>query len=104
MEFELDLTQQVVLATSGSDGTITVPVDKPTNLGLGPQNAGSYWFLSIAGTPVYANESATATSANAVLPVGMSPRPWRLAPGKVLHFLATLGTGTVSIIRARIVN
>ena len=98
--FELDLTGQLVIAASSVDASVTIPVSKPINLGQSPRASSDlYWQIMIGGNPCYLNVGAAATNANVCAPVGYMPQPMRLAPGQVLHALASTSTAIVSLIR-----
>lgn len=98
--FELDLTEQLVITTSSSDASVTVPVPKPLGLGSNPRaSADIYWQIMVSGNPAYINVNAAATSANASFPVGYCSLPMRLPPGTVVHALENGGAGTVSLVR-----
>ena len=97
-----DFTNIVTVATTTTDATITVPnTNGATALSTTPNDGGSFWYLSVVGAPVYINYNSPATSANACVPVGMTVDPIRIPPNTVMHFVTTIGSGTVSIIRGR---
>jgi hypothetical protein len=102
-EFTLDPSQQVTVATGPADATLTVPVDSNLDAVNNPNNVGSFWFLCVDGAAVAINFNAPAVyGSQATLQQGSYlTHPLRLAPGSVLHFVTSGGTGTVSIIRAR---
>ena len=90
-----------ILATTGSDGTITVPTPLPLNLGLNPARIGSLWLLSVAENSVYVNQGATADNTCVLHPVGRDDTPKHFLPGTVLHFVSGPdGDGVVSLIPA----
>jgi hypothetical protein len=97
--FEIDWSEQLVIATSASDASVTIPVPKPIGLGSNPRaSADVYWLMMVSGNPAYININAVATSANASMPVG-TVLPLRYPPGTVVHALENGGAGTVSLVR-----
>jgi hypothetical protein len=98
--FEIDWSEQLVIATSSSDASVTIPVPKPIGLGSNPRaSADVYWIIMVSGSPAYININAAATSANASMPVGIMTMPFRLPPGTVVHALENGGAGIVSLVR-----
>jgi hypothetical protein len=99
--FTPDFTTTVVIATSGTDASGTIPAQG--NSGQMTDQS-SWWYFVVAGEPAYINTGAAATSANALIPVTSTfpHQPIRLAPGLVVHALASTGTGQVSFIKARV--
>ena len=99
--FSLDLKTQVTCLTGAADQTIQVPAQDTK---ITQQEPASWWFLMVTGVPVWAAQDTAALAditQNAIIPVGLWPVPVRFPPGVVLHFLATSGAGSVSIVRAR---
>jgi hypothetical protein len=104
LPYKLDPSQQLVLAVTSTDGTLTVPQTTKADAINNPGNTGSEWFLSVDGNPVAINVGAPAVFAsNAILEVGLfSNWPIYLEPGAALHFIcASSKTAVVSLIRAR---
>jgi hypothetical protein len=102
--FTIDFGQQV--AASGATGTgaavsITVPARNPAlqaTIAIAADPT-SYWWLSIAGTGVFISHNQN-TPGVVPIPAGIYG-PFRFNPGEVLWVLATTGSGTAGIIRAR---
>lgn len=106
-DFYLDLSQQVIVATTTSDASLTVPIDTPIAQAAGQAHSsgGSWWILAVQGADTYLNVGAAATSANFLAPSGwVTARPYRFPPGTVIHALAKTGTGQISIMRCRQVD
>lgn len=102
--FLFDLSSQVVCATSTVDASLTVPQDPQMQLSVSSvaKNLGSLYFVGVAGSSCYLNIGAAATSANILMPIGVTNTPWYLTPGTVIHALTPSSTGQLWIVRARI--
>jgi hypothetical protein len=106
-DYFIDFTQQLVIATSTSDASVTIPVDTPISQAAGQAHSsgGSWWLIAVADQDTYLNVGAAATSANFLAPAGwVAAQPYRFAPGTVLHALAKSSTGQVSLVRCRQVD
>jgi len=100
--FRIDWKTQVIIATSTSDASATIPNDTVGN--FPNTNFGSWWLMGVSGTPAYINAGAAATSANALHPVGRDDTPKWIPPGTVMHALTATGTGQVFFIRCYLTN
>lgn len=103
----MDLASQVSITggTSTADAYLTVPADanlaSSLNTAAAARSHMSLWYIAVGGVPCYVNAGAVATTANAQLPVGLVG-PLELPVGTVIHAITAAGTGTLSIIRARL--
>ncbi len=85
--YRVDFTSQLVINTSTTDSSVQVPTNPPLNV----QNSnvkGSWWIVTVAGTPAYINANAAATSSNILFPIGTFGPVW-IDQGVTVHALAS---------------
>jgi len=92
----------VVIATSSTDASATVPVEP---LGSFPSTKfGSWWIIGVSGQPAYINVGAAATTSNISFPIGVYMEPLWFPPGTVLHAITAAGSGQVWLVRCYLAN
>ena len=102
--YEPDFTKTYNFATSSSDNSVTVANDLPSKeVFATDQPTGSLYYVSVTGAQVWIayNTTAVASTTFASMPIGMTPKPWRIPPGTVVHAITSSGTGQLSLIRAK---
>lgn len=105
-EFEPDLAiTPLVITTSGTDASVTIPNDLPGGLSPGARNTGSLYYVNVHGSPAGIRYGAAAVfGGSATFEVGnnvFGGLPVRIPPGTTVHAITGGSAGTVSLIRAR---
>lgn len=106
MRYAPDWTQQLTVATSSTNSTLSVPQQTNNDAVNNPRNVGSLWFVSVDGVPCAVNQGAPAVySTMFKLGVGANlVNPVFLQPGAVLNLITASAAGSFSIVRARMVG